>query len=97
MAFFMELKLHVIDAHFANLYPKAHEEENPMRSKAQKPNRKTKSKKFPKKEVQVKVIYSKTQICCRIQIYRRIQLYRRIQFSGRMASADEDKLGPRPF
>ena len=48
MAFFMELKLHVIDAHFANLYPKAHEEENPMRSKAQKPNRKTKEQEISK-------------------------------------------------
>ena len=61
------------------------------------PPRRLKSKKFPKKEVQVKVIYSKTQICCRIQIYPKIQLYHRIQSSGRMASADEDKLGPRPF
>ena len=61
------------------------------------PPRRPKSKKFPKKEVQVKVIYSKTQICCRIQICRRIQLYRKIQFSSRMALANEDKLGSRPF
>ena len=36
-------------------------------------------------------IYNKTQICHRIQIYRIIQ------FPGRMALANKDKLGLRPF
>ena len=62
-----------------------------MKSKAQRPTKKTKSKKGPKKEMQGKAI------CSRIQICHKIQFCRRIQFFGRMASADEDKLGPRPF
>ena len=68
---------------FANPYPKAHEEESPM--KKQGPPRRPKSKRGPKKEMQGKAIYSKTQIC------------RIIQFPGRIASANKDKLDPRPF
>ena len=71
---------------FAKLYPKAHEEENPMKKVRPKgPPRRPKSKKGPKKEVQGKWICRKIQIC------------RRIQFFGRMASIDKDKLGSRPF
>ena len=33
---------------FANLYPKAHTEESPMKSKAQKPTKKTKKQERPK-------------------------------------------------
>ena len=82
---------------FANSYPKAHEEESLVSCKTQKPiqrkaqskarpkgpPRRPKSKKGPKKEMQRKAICSRIQICCRIQ------------FSGRMASADKDKLGPK--
>ena len=68
---------------FANPYPKAHEEESPM--KKQGPPRRPKSKRGPKKEMQGKAIYSKTQIYCIIQ------------FPNRMASADKNKLGPNPF
>ena len=82
---------------FANLYPKAHEEESPMKSKAQRPTKKTKEQERSEEIMQVKAIYSKTQICRRIQFFSRIQICCRIQFSDRMASADEDKLGPRPF
>ena len=90
---------------FANLYPKAHEKESPIRSMTQKPirrkaqrkarpkgpPRRPKSKRCPKKEMQEKAI------CNIIQIYSKIQLYLRIQFSSRIASIDKDKLGPRPF
>ena len=34
-------KIQSVDAHFLNLYPKAHTEEIPMKSKAQRPTKKT--------------------------------------------------------
>ena len=90
---------------FANPYPKVHEEESPIRSKAQKPirgkaqrkarpkdpPRRPKSKKSPKKKMQGKAICSRMQICNIIQICRRMQ------FFSIMASANQGKLGSRPF
>ena len=41
-----------VDAHFfANPYPKAHEEESPMKSKAQRPTKKTEEQERSKKKI----------------------------------------------
>ena len=55
------------------------------------------ARKVQRKNTDLPQIYSKTQICSKFQIYSRIQIYCRIQFFGKMASANKDKLGPRPF
>ena len=79
--FSMSMAITCVDAHFCESVSK-----NPYRGK---PNEKQGPKAYQEdqraKEVQRKGICSRIQICCRIQ------------FFGRMASADKDKLGPRPF
>ena len=74
-----------VDTHFLNPCPKSHIEESPMKSKAQRPTKKTEEQERFKERSARKMICSKIQICCRIQ------------FFGKMASADKDKLGLRPF
>ena len=76
---------------FMNPYPKAYEEESPIKIKAQKPTKKTKEQERSGERSVGKAIYNKAQI------YNRIQICRRIQFFSRIASADKEKLGPRPF
>ena len=39
---------------FSNLYPEAHEEENPMRSKAQRPTKKTEEQEISKEKSESK-------------------------------------------
>ena len=80
---------------FANPYPKAHEKESPIKIKAQRPTKKTKEQERSKERIQI--CRSKMQICSKLQICNRIQICRRIQFFGKIASADKDKLGLRPF
>ena len=88
----------LVDAHFYKSVPKGSWGRKPNEQQGPKTHQEDRrARNFQRKKVQVKVIYNKTQICYRIQIYRRIQLYRKIQFSGRMVSANENKLGLRPF
>ena len=55
------------------------------KARSKGPLGRSKSKRGPKKEMQGKAICSRIQLC------------HRIHFPNRMALADKDKLGPRPF